>query len=132
MASKKQAQKQPKKSMEVMSKKPCSPTCVCASTKSHSVETTVKPKESKTKTKIIARFDCGFPNSLFVRGEGISTLSWDKGTKMQNISPNEWLWESDRPCSTMQFKILINDNSFELGENHTIAYGQAVEITPKF
>lgn len=92
----------------------------------------MKTKESRTKTKIIARFDCGFPNSLFIRGEGVSTLSWDKGAQMKNISPNEWMWESDRPCSTVQFKVLINDNSFEQGENHSIAFGQAVEFTPKF
>jgi len=92
----------------------------------------MKAKETKARTKIIARFDCGFPNSLFIRGEGVSTLSWDKGAQMKNISPNEWMWESDRPCSTMQFKLLINDNCYEQGENHSIAYGQAIEFTPKF
>lgn len=91
-----------------------------------------KSKETKTKTRIIAHFDCGFPNSLFIRGEGISTLSWDKGIAMKNISPNEWIWESDRPCSTVQFKVLINDNCYEQGENHTTAYGQATEFSPKF
>ena len=91
-----------------------------------------KAKETKTKTKIIARFDCGFPNSLFIRGEGISTLSWEKGLAMKNISPNEWMWESDRPCSTVQFKVLVNDAAYEQGENHTVAFGQALEFCPKF
>ena len=91
-----------------------------------------KSKETKTRTRIIARFDCGFPNSLFIRGEGVSTLSWDKGLAMKNVSPNEWVWESDRPCSTVQFKLLVNDNAYEQGENHTLAFGQAFEFTPKF
>lgn len=128
MAIKKQAQK----SVPTASTKTCAPACSSISMKSPVVEAMVKTKESKIKTKIIARFDCGFPNTLFIRGEGISTLSWDKGTQMKNISPNEWMWESDRPCSTIQFKVLINDNCFEEGENHSIAFGQAVEFSPKF
>ena len=128
MSRKKQAQK----SMSEMSKKSCAPTIACMPAKSTAVQSMMKTKESKSRTKIIARFDCGFPNTLFIRGEGVSTLSWDKGIQMKNISPNEWMWESDRPCSTMQFKVLINDNCFEQGENHSIAYGQAVEFTPKF
>lgn len=128
MATKKQAQK----SVPTTTTKKCAPACSSLPKKSPVVEAIAKTKENKTKTKIIARFDCGFPNSLFIRGEGIATLSWDKGAQMKNISPNEWLWESDRPCSTIQFKVLINDNCFEEGENHSIAFGQSVEFSPKF
>lgn len=127
MKTKKHVSKAPQKAMTTMPEK-----------KQHSASTSgmatisSKGKETKTKTRIIAHFDCGFPNSLFIRGEGVATLSWDKGIAMKNISPNDWIWESDRPCSTVQFKVLINDNCYEQGENHTIAFGQASEFSPKF
>jgi hypothetical protein len=132
MTTKKQTPKTIQKGPKAQPKSHSTPSCCAEKAKCCAMEIAPKTKELKSKTKIIARFDCGFPNSLFIRGEGISTLSWDKGAVMKNVSPNEWMWESDRPCSTMQFKVLINDNCFEQGENHTIAFGQAVEFTPKF
>jgi hypothetical protein len=88
--------------------------------------------KGKAKTRIVAHYDCGFPNNLFIRGEGISSLSWDKGSVMKNVAPNEWVWESDRPFSTAHFKILINDNHFEAGEDHTLAFGQEIDFSPLF
>jgi len=89
-------------------------------------------KKNIKKTKVIVHYDCGFGNSLFIRGEGISTLSWDKGAAMKNISHNLWSWESQRPLSSMEFKVLINDKEFERGGNHAVCYGQKIEITPQF
>ena len=89
-------------------------------------------KQKTTKTCITAHIDCGFSNNLFLRGEGISSLSWEKGVQMKNVGPGEWVWESDRPFSTMQFKVLVNDKWYEQGDNHTAAFGQRVEFTPKF
>lgn len=124
------------KKQSTKTQKTCAPTqapCACLfQEKKHVAEPMAKTKQLKTKTKVIVRFDCGFSNSLFIRGEGISSLGWDKGVAMKNISPAEWMWESDRPCSTIQFKVLLNDNHFELGENHSIAFGQEIEVTPKF
>ncbi len=92
-----------------------------------------KQKPAKTtKTRIIAHIDCGFTNNLYIRGEGISSLSWDKGVLMKNIGPNEWVWECERPFSTMQFKVLINDKWYEQGNNHSIAFGQEMKFTPQF
>ena len=106
-------------------KKPSTELC-CA-------EVSAKPKATKAnKTRIIAHIDCGFTNNLFIRGEGVSTLSWDKGIQMKNIGPNEWVWESDRPFSTMQFKVLVNDKWYELGNNHAAAFGQQMDFTPQF
>lgn len=92
----------------------------------------VPHEKPKAKTRITAHFDCGFPNNLFIRGEGISLLSWEKGVVMNNISPNEWVWETDRPFSTAHFKILVNDAQFENGENHAIAFGEEVDFNPQF
>ena len=89
-------------------------------------------KQKTAKTKIVVHIDCGFSNNLFIRGEGVSSLSWDKGVPMKNVGPSEWAWESDRPFSTVQFKVLVNDKWFEQGDNHTVAFGQEIDITPRF
>lgn len=100
--------------------------CVCSQEQKKETKTPMK------KTVVRVKFDCGFPNSLFIRGEGISALSWSKGTQMTNLSKNEWIWECCRPCSRVECKVLINDQIYETGENHTLAYGDELTIVPKF
>lgn len=94
----------------------------------------IQHQKTKAKTKIHAHFNCGFANNLFIRGDGIASLSWDKGLAMKNIAPDEWVWETDRPFSTAHVKFLVNDDPkrYEAGENHTIAFGDDVTITPRF
>ena len=89
-------------------------------------------KSTNKKTVVKVSYDCGFPNTLFIRGEGISTLSWEKGVPLKNVSQNEWVWECNRPCSNVEFKILINDQLYESGNNHRISYGDEVAIRPQF
>src|ERR1700730_14510198 len=55
-----------------------------------------KPSQSKF-TKIVVKCNCGFPNNLYLRGEGISGLSWDKGVLMKCAKSDEWIWETDKP-----------------------------------
>jgi hypothetical protein len=86
----------------------------------------------QAKTRIVVQYDCGFGNKLFIRGEGISTLSWNKGEPMINLSPSEWVYETDRPFSVARFKVLLNDSEYESGENHAIAYGKEAAICPTF
>lgn len=107
-------------------KKPSTELC-CAE-----VSSKPKPGTKSNKTRVTAHIDCGFTNNLFIRGEGVSSLSWDKGIQMKNIGPSEWVWESDRPFSTMQFKVLVNDKWYEQGNNHAVAFGQQVDFTPQF
>ncbi len=83
-------------------------------------------------TKIIVKYDCGFSNNLFIRGEGISSLSWNKGAPLKNVHSDEWVWETNRPFVQGEFKILINDQKFEDGENHKINNGSIVLCKPIF
>ncbi len=85
-----------------------------------------------TKTKIVVKYDCGMPNTLFIRGEGVSTLSWEKGQPLTNTSSDEWVWETERPFTQCDFKILVNDEQFETGVNHTVTYGTTEVIYPQF
>jgi hypothetical protein len=83
------------------------------------------------KTRIIVKYDAGFPNQLFIRGEGAG-LSWDKGILLKNVSANEWVWETDSTFKHCEFKVLINDRTYENGENHQPKAGNALSYTPQF
>jgi len=83
-------------------------------------------------TKVTIKFDCGFGNQLFIRGEGCSELHWDKGTKLKNVNRDEWVWETNQPFNQCKFKVLINDIHYEAGDNHQIASGATFRYTPRF
>lgn len=86
----------------------------------------------KEKTKIVVHFDAGFPNSLFLRGEGLPGMSWEKGLKMHNKGFNKWEIEFNESFKKGKFKVLINDQMFEEGENHDLKPGQLVDVYPRF
>lgn len=83
------------------------------------------------KTRIIIKYDVGFNNTLFLRGKG-ANLNWDKGVSLKNVKKDEWIWETDTPFTTGEFKVLINDNHYEIGENHPLTCGANIHYTPKF
>lgn len=88
------------------------------------------PKKGPT-TRIIVKYDVGFTNAIYLRGEG-ANLSWNKGIMLKNIKADEWLWETDTPFTKCEFKVLINDRQYELGENHKLQCGTSFEYTPSF
>jgi hypothetical protein len=107
-----------------------------------STANTKKPSPSSTQTlssgpkktvitRIIIKYDSGFNNTLFLRGKG-ANLSWEKGIPLKNFKSDEWVWETETSFTTCEFKVLINDNLYEIGENHLIACGTSLQYTPKF
>ena len=83
------------------------------------------------KTRITIKYDVGFNNTLYLRGKG-ANLSWDKGIILKNVKADEWVWETDTPFTTGEFKVLINDKHYEMGENHPLTCGANIHYTPKF
>lgn len=82
-------------------------------------------------TTISANYDVGFGNALYLRGEGAG-LSWDKGLRMECVTDQKWtisLGESARP---FEFKFLINDETWSIGENYRVESGASVTLTPAF
>lgn len=88
--------------------------------------------KKKTRSTIVVNFDAGFQNTLYVRGKGIPGLNWEKGVPLRNTKRDEWILEIDSSFKNAEFKVLINDKVYELGENHRIAEGSNVRLTPKF
>lgn len=85
-----------------------------------------------SKTRIVVQMDAQFPQTLYLRGEGVSDLSWEKGIELKHTKPDEWVFETDELFANGQFKVLINDETFELGEGHSLYPGASMRINPKF
>ncbi len=90
-----------------------------------------KTKSLLVPVRVIIKYDVGFTNFLSIRGQGAG-LSWNKGVPLCNIGPDEWVWESAQLSEECEFKVLINDVVYEVGENHRIYRGGIVQYTPQF
>lgn len=85
-----------------------------------------------TQTKIIIHYNAGFGNSISVRGD-TTPLNWTWGQKSENVDANTWQLVMERPTSgTIEFKVLLNDSTWETGSNHTVTVGNTVDIYPSF
>lgn len=93
--------------------------------------TQTEKKKGASITRVIVKYDVGFGNALYIRGKG-ANLNWDRGIMLRNVKPNEWHWETDLPFNACEFKVLINDNEYEVGDNHPLTAGSSIQYTPRF
>jgi hypothetical protein len=101
--------------------------------KKSSSKTIATEKESSgTRVSVTANADIGFGNYLYIRGDGCG-LSWNRGVQMDPIASDSWYWECKCDCDRkyFEFKVLINDELWSVGENF-VAIGEKNEIVPKF
>lgn len=84
------------------------------------------------KTRVVVQLDSKEGREVYLRGEGLPSLSWEKGVEMKRERSDEWVFETDELFATGSFKVLINDQTYELGENHTLYPGASIRINPKF
>lgn len=82
-------------------------------------------------TKIVARIDIGFGNTLFIRGEGPG-LSWDRGVVMDCVADDLWSIALPAGDGEVIFKFLVNDLSWSSGSDYVVASGATVEFVPSF
>lgn len=94
------------------------------------LSTLLTPK--KEKTRLTVKYDCGFSNYLTIRGSGTKELSWNQGIPLKNIKPDEWVYEFNEPVTSCEFKILINDEIYECGDNHLLTNGKNQQVVPHF
>lgn len=82
-------------------------------------------------TTITAHVDVGFGNTLYLRGDGPG-LSWEKGIVMDCASDERWEWNTYEAKSPFEFKVLINDQEWAVGENETAHPGKVANVSPVF
>jgi hypothetical protein len=88
-------------------------------------------KSDRSTTRIAAKVDVGYGNTLFIRGEGAG-LSWDKGQPLDCLEGSTWRWSSRPGAEPVTFKLLINDQLWCRGANMTAAAGSQAEVAPAF
>ena len=88
-------------------------------------------KKKGPRTQVIVKYDAGFPNNLYIRGQG-ANLNWERGILLKNLKQDEWVWETNELFSSCQFKVLLNDTEYEDGENHEVRCGSSIRYTPHF
>jgi len=89
------------------------------------------PSKKGEVTLLVVEYDCGFANQLTIRGDGAG-LCWNQGIPLKNIDSTHWEWSPKKTFHVLQFKILINDQRYEEGENHTLHQGDTYTLTPQF
>lgn len=85
------------------------------------------------KTTIRVHYDVGWGNSMYLRGNTYP-LWWDQGRLMRNTASDCWEFEIERiPYGdTVEFKPLINDATWSVGNNYTVTGGSTIDIYPAF
>ena len=89
------------------------------------------PAKGPITTTVIAKFDAGFGNELYIRGNS-SGLNWDAGVLMENVEADEWVWKSTAVSSELEFKVLLNDTVWSGGPNGVVFPGATVVFEPSF
>lgn len=82
-------------------------------------------------TRIIAKVDVGYGNTLFVRGDGPG-LSWSQGVPMECVAADQWEFTIGEAARPVSFKVLINDMTWCTGPDSVAASGSTTTITPEF
>lgn len=85
-----------------------------------------------TQTRVIIHYDTGFGNTLSIRGDTLP-LHWDFGQRCENVDAATWQFILERPVSgNLSFKVLLNDTTWESGNNHVVQAGGTIELWPSF
>jgi hypothetical protein len=96
-------------------------------------ELDLSSSEEHQATRITLKYDAGKGNRLTVRGTGPG-LSWDRGVNMTYLGDNIWIWETQAEFQNCEFKILLNDEKYEIDPNRTLKHGDKSELqyAPRF
>jgi hypothetical protein len=82
-------------------------------------------------TLIHAQIDVGFGNTLHIRGDGPG-LSWHGGLAMVPVAANLWSFTVRGASAPFAFKVLVNDLTWNDGEDYLIAPGTEITVIPTF
>lgn len=77
--------------------------------------------------RIVVSYEGGEGDKLYIRGTG-PNMSWGPGIELRKEG-SQWIYESTELFETFEFKLALNDQVWEAGDNHTVESGKPVEIS---
>ena len=129
----------PKKSTAKTPARSTSSTKTMSNSSTAVAELPQKPKAQQSKasqvsapagtTQVVAQIDVGFGNKLTIRGQGAG-LRWNAGQPML-FQNNAWTWSSNSK-ENFEFKVLLNDEVWQQGNNILAKAGSKVVFRPQF
>ncbi len=84
-------------------------------------------------TYITVKYNAGYGNFLSICGTG-PNMSWDpeKALLLRCIGKDLWVYETSSPFDPFQFKVLLNNKTWEKGPDHTADKNSPIEFSPRF
>ena len=98
---------------------------------SHEIEEDAIQHNEDGATRLLVGAFIGISNKLYIRGEGPG-LDWDKGVPMELVGIGKWEWKTYDANTTVNCKVLINDEQWTDSENIAIEPNTTVETTASF
>ena len=89
--------------------------------------------EQRNTTRIRVHYNAGYGHNVAIRGDRYP-LSWTEGRGARNIDSDTWEFEIERIPSSQafEFKALIDDRQWSVGQNYTGVGGQTIDVYPTF
>ena len=75
--------------------------------------------------------DVGYGHAVFVRGSGYP-LSWERGEPATWEEGEVWTLRLAGVTGTLELKALIDDSTWEQGDNHQVEPGETLDAKPEF
>lgn len=102
-----------------------------AKTRKRQVIASFGPEIEERITVVEAQVELRPSDSVYIRGQG-SGLSWDAGQPMTCVERAKWVWCTRRAEPGTEFKVLVNDELWAVGENAKLCPGEVVTVQPQF
>lgn len=84
-------------------------------------------------TRITIRFPTDSNDRLFIRGNGPGMSNWSQAIELRREGNGIWTFETQQGgFENFEYKIVLNDQKWESGQNHKIESGKKEEIIPQF
>ncbi|MBS0653465.1 MAG: hypothetical protein JSR39_08080 [Verrucomicrobia bacterium] len=77
--------------------------------------------------RIVVNYEGNDGDKLYIRGTG-PNMSWGPGIELRKEG-SQWIYESSEPFETFNFKLMLNDQLWETGDNHTVESGKPFELS---
>jgi len=87
--------------------------------------------EATVVTRITARVDVGFGHFVAIRGDR-APLDWVTGWPLLDVAADEWRFVGTELDGAFEYKVLLDDATWQVGPNEMGAAGEDLSVVPVF